>query len=62
MILHYQGVYTGGIGGGTGNTIQIHSVGFPAYSFFVLEQVYGADGKPIENLLLTVMVTVRYHK
>jgi TonB-linked SusC/RagA family outer membrane protein len=48
----YQGVYTGGIGGGTGNTIQVHSVGFPAYSFFVLEQVYGADGKPIENLFV----------
>ncbi|MCX6334565.1 MAG: TonB-dependent receptor [Bacteroidia bacterium] len=48
----YQGVYTGGIGGGTGNTIQIHSVGYPAYSFFVLEQVYGANGKPIENLFV----------
>jgi TonB-dependent starch-binding outer membrane protein SusC len=46
----YQGIYTGGIGGGTGNTIQIHSVGYPQSSFFVMEQVYGADGKPIENL------------
>lgn len=48
----YQGVYTGGIGGGTGNTIQIHSVNYPANSFFVMEQVYGADGKPIEGLFV----------
>ena len=48
----YQGVATGGIGGGTGNTIQIHSVDFPANSFFVMEQVYGSDGKPIENLFV----------
>jgi iron complex outermembrane receptor protein len=48
----YQGVYTGGIGGGTGNTIQIHSVGYPAYSFFVQEQVYNANGRPVENLFV----------
>jgi TonB-linked SusC/RagA family outer membrane protein len=46
----YKGIYTGGIGGGVGNNIQIHSVGYPSYSFYVMEQVYGTDGKPIEGL------------
>ena len=46
----YQGVYTGGISGGVGNTVQIHSVGYPANSFFVYQQVYGPDGKPIEGV------------
>ncbi|MFW5755308.1 MAG: SusC/RagA family TonB-linked outer membrane protein [Tangfeifania sp.] len=46
----YIGVETGGISGGVGNTIQIHSVGYPANSFFVYEQVYDEDGMPIEGL------------
>lgn len=46
----YQGVFTGGISGAVGNTIQIHSVGMPAYSFFVYEQVYDENQKPIEGL------------
>jgi TonB-linked SusC/RagA family outer membrane protein len=46
----YQGVLTGGIAGGVGNTIQIHSVGYPRSAFYVLQQVYNADGKPIEGL------------
>lgn len=46
----YQGVFTGGISGGVGNNIQIHSVGFPANSFFVYEQVYDANGIPVEGL------------
>ncbi len=47
---NYKGVFVGGIGGGYGNTIQIHSVGAPAYSFYVYEQVYDKEGKPIEGL------------
>ena len=46
----YLGVFTGGIAGGVGNTIQIHSVGYPANSFFVYKQVYDQNGKPIEGL------------
>lgn len=46
----YQGIYVGGISGGVGNNIQIHSVGYPSYSFYVMEQVYDSDGKPIEGL------------
>lgn len=47
---NYPGVYTGGVSGGTGNTIQIHSVGYPVNSFFVYEQVYDEEGNPIEGL------------
>lgn len=47
---NYLGVFVGNIGGGVGNTIQIHSVGYPYYSYYVYEQVYGSDGKPIEGV------------
>ncbi len=46
----YNGVLTGTISGGVGNTAQIHSVGFPANSFYVYEQVYDAAGVPVEGL------------
>ncbi len=47
---NYKGVFVGGIGGGVGNTIQIHTVGYPVSSFYVYEQVYDKAGKPIEGL------------
>jgi TonB-linked SusC/RagA family outer membrane protein len=47
---NYQGVAVGGISGGVGNNIQIHSVGYSANSFFVYEQVYDNAGTPIEGL------------
>lgn len=40
----------GGISGGNGNTVQIHAVGHPASSFFLLQQVYDEAGKPIEGV------------
>ncbi len=46
----YLGVETGGIMGGVGNNIQMHSVGYPVSSFFVFQQVYDVNGKPIEGL------------
>lgn len=46
----FIGVATGGIGGGVGNTIQIHSIGYQPSSFFVLKQVYDKAGKPVEGL------------
>ncbi|MDH5382435.1 MAG: SusC/RagA family TonB-linked outer membrane protein, partial [Cyclobacteriaceae bacterium] len=46
----YLGVFTGGISGGVGSTIQIHSVGHPSYSYFVYEQVYDDAGNPVEGL------------
>jgi len=44
------GVLVGGITGGTGNTVQIQTVGFPTNSFFVYQQVYDASGKPLEGV------------
>ncbi|MCQ2185452.1 MAG: SusC/RagA family TonB-linked outer membrane protein, partial [Bacteroidales bacterium] len=46
----YYGVETGGISGGTGNTIQVHQTGYAPNSFFVYQQVYDKAGKPIEGL------------
>jgi iron complex outermembrane receptor protein len=46
----FPGNLTGGIAGGVGSTIQIHTVGLPKSSFYVYKQVYDVNGKPIENL------------
>ena len=45
----YYGEATGGISGGTGNTIQVHQTGYAPNSFFVYQQVYDVDGNPIEG-------------
>ncbi len=47
---NYQGVQVGGISGGVGNTVQIHTVGFPTFSYFLNQQVYNEEGKPVEGL------------
>lgn len=39
-----------GISSGTGNYVEYQEVGFPAYSYYVYEQVYDANHKPIEGL------------
>ena len=44
-----NGITTGGISGGVGNTVQMHQVGFPPSAFYVYEQVYDQEGKPIEG-------------
>jgi iron complex outermembrane receptor protein len=49
---NYVGVRFGGIDGGTGNTIAIHAVNYPAGSFFVYEQVYDEAGKPLEGVFV----------
>ena len=46
----YLGVETGDISGGVGNHIQIHQVGNPISSFFVFQQVYDENGKPLEGV------------
>ncbi|MDR3119415.1 MAG: TonB-dependent receptor [Mediterranea sp.] len=46
---NYVGVIFGGIDGGTGYNIMINSVNHPYNSFYVFEQVYNKDGKPIEG-------------
>lgn len=40
----------GGIDGGTGNYVQINWVGHPMNSFYVYQQVYDKNGKPIEGV------------
>ncbi len=40
-------VMTGGIG--INGNVQAHAVGHPSHSFYVFQQVYGVDGKPIEG-------------
>lgn len=47
---NFLGNEFGGVGGGTGNTLFINTVGFPRGSFFVYKQVYDAAGKPIDGL------------
>lgn len=42
------GVLVGGITGGIGNTIQVHQIGFPTFSYFVYQQQYDGNGNPIE--------------
>ena len=47
----FAGDPAGRISGGTGNTIQIQSVGYSPNSFYVYKQIYdGKSGKPIEGL------------
>ncbi|MGO1727997.1 MAG: SusC/RagA family TonB-linked outer membrane protein [Flavobacteriaceae bacterium] len=42
----------GGISGGTGNNLQLHREGESPYSFYVYEQVYDNDGRPIEGVFV----------
>ena len=50
--LNNDGSYVaiGEISGGNGNTAQIHTVGYPANSFYLFEQVYDSNGQPIEGV------------
>ncbi len=43
-------VPTGGISSGVGNNVQAHAVGHPANSFYVYQQAYDQNGKPIEGV------------
>ncbi|MVT11443.1 SusC/RagA family TonB-linked outer membrane protein [Chitinophaga tropicalis] len=45
-----EGILTGAIAGGTGNTIQINTVGYAPQTFYVYRQVYGPDGRPVEGV------------
>lgn len=48
----YLGAQFGGISAGTGTTVQIHAVGAAPSSFYVYQQVYGTDGKPLQNVVV----------
>ena len=42
-----EGVRTGGISGGTDNWVQKHDIGHPMSAFYVYQQVYDQNGKPV---------------
>lgn len=42
-------VTVGGISGPTGQTVQVHKTGYPAFSYSLFEQVYDQAGNPIED-------------
>lgn len=44
------GQQVGDISGGTGNKVQIHTVGYAPYSFYLYQQVYDQNGSPVEGL------------
>ena len=46
------GIPWGGIAGGIGNNIQMQSTGYAPSSFYVYQQVYGTDGKPLEGVFV----------
>ena len=46
----YYGVDTGGYSGGVGGTCQVHQTGQPTHSFYVYQQIYDENGRPIEGL------------
>jgi len=46
----YPGVLTGGISGGVGTNIQIQKTGNPLNSFYVFQQVYDQNGKPLAGV------------
>ena len=47
---NFFGDAAGSIAGGTGNTIQMNTVGYTPFAFFVLQQVYDPKtGKPVEG-------------
>ncbi|MFM7666896.1 MAG: TonB-dependent receptor domain-containing protein, partial [Bacteroidota bacterium] len=42
------GVQVGGISGAIGNTVQVHRVNYATFSYLVYEQIYDANGAPIQ--------------
>ncbi|WP_299511816.1 TonB-dependent receptor [Mucilaginibacter sp.] len=48
----FPGLQVGGISGGTGQTIQIDQVGYPKNSFYVYQQVYAANGQPLDAVFV----------
>ncbi len=47
---NYNGIAVSGISGGTGNNIGRFSIGYAPFVFYVKQQVYDNNGKPIEGL------------
>ncbi|MGZ3766633.1 MAG: SusC/RagA family TonB-linked outer membrane protein [Mucilaginibacter sp.] len=49
---NFPGIGVGGVSGGTGNNIQIDQIGYPRNTFFVYQQVYGSNGKPLDGVFV----------
>ncbi len=48
----FPGLQVGGIAGGTGNFIEINQPGYARNTFYDYQQVYGANGKPIDGVFV----------
>ena len=46
----FQGIENTGISGGTGTNIGNYRVGSPSSAFYVYQQAYGANGKPVDGV------------
>lgn len=51
---NYNGIQVGGVAGGVGSNIQIHSVGFTPFAFYVKEQAVDDNGLPIEGQFVDI--------
>lgn len=47
---NFPGIQGPGISGGTGNYIQLLQLGVPKFTFYSFQQVYGANGKPLDGV------------
>jgi iron complex outermembrane receptor protein len=47
---NYPGLPVGNISGGIGTYIQLDQIGYPKNSFFTYQQVYNANGKPLDGV------------
>lgn len=48
----YLGVTTGAGMGGTGGYTSLHRAGYSPYTFYLFQQAYDSEGKPLENVLI----------
>jgi len=49
---NFPGIAVGNVSGGTGNYVGVDQPGAPRNSFYVYQQVYGANGKPIDGVFV----------
>ena len=49
---NFPGINVGNVSGGISQTIQIDQVGYAKNSFYTFQQVYGPDGKPLDNVFV----------
>ncbi len=47
-----EAINIGGAGGGTGQTVQRHQVGYTPYTFYTWQQVYDSNGDALQNALV----------